>query len=1209
MCTDRLPQLGNSRRPASRWPQTNHFSPSNGNKLASLWVDTPPPPTRQQLLPPQRSRSPLKRFALSLLTSATLLALSSPSFAFTYEYVDRYAEPFAVNNDWLAITVDTKHQTDFPGDWVVGYHGYNANSRVTAADMTGAIYASANADGSAIGNWTITGGTLHIVERPDESTRDLSNTGILFYESTLRPSGSHVQVDTALDIDLQSFNNVYTLPGHGGIVMHAQHEDVIFQITTLKPVNILFYSTAPKQETRTYPQGIRGQNFDSGVTHFTAKDTVDVKMITTELNSAYGLNVEAKNLTTNDVKYHFEKDATFYLQAQKGAPGWAFGNRLASWNDAREPSEKGKVVLSNAEGSTYRVAIETKNQTADQTFGVGFFLYGNTRLAMAGKTELTFWEDPMGEASGAYYGVYGALAANSSYVQHFDNTFNELVINVDASKARYAYGIALNNPAGVETTTRLNRAEMHFNTPKAAPTGLKFSATNSNSKQNVIVNEALTFESNSTKGATMATFSSSAGGRIDAQLKDVNLTAEFLTRGIKAAASDEGSSTQITVAGNVTTSIDSADENTALFYTESQNAESALIDFTGGGTFGLNEGATLVSIGSNALINIHPTLATQITGYGGAYNQGKLDLHLSAANQQAQMALVRDWESDGVIDVTLENRAQWQPIGPTSHINTLTLQSQGLVDLRSAQGADESDSLGQAFLYTQALQGTGGKIALDVNTETNLGQILVIEEHSEGAHQLQIGNRASAVATGVPIKVVESVWGESNDEFTATFKEETPVEVGELKYYVVKTNEAKAMYATLTGETTGSENPTDAGATSENTDGTPPVVEDSNTPPSPTTLSRMARAAAAPEGDTTADPVTDDPTTDTEPTAPAIVTDIAADTNPNNWYLAPRRVIPEPEPQPHPLPDFTDTAKGMVSTASVQYLAAMLPLETLRERLGDIHTFKPLDDKATPWVKLSGTEWRVKPTLTEDAWDINFSHAKVGLDTRVGDKSLVGGYLAYSRFDTQHPAPAFVKGTGLEGGLYWTYLSENRTFSDMVLRVGRVDAKFDTTDTRGMSVKARDIDNTYWGLTWNVGRQLPLTRRVVMEPMALIGYTHFGASNATSSSGLRSHTSGYASLLTMLGSTVEGRFTTASGKPWTVYGKLFWEKEWLADTDIVFNGHNTYHTDFKDHRWVYGFGVEGMLGKASTWHVDVERSTGSAFRENWQVNAGLRIPF
>ena len=322
MCTDRLPPLGNSRRPASRWPRTNHFSPSNGNKLASRWVDTPPP-TRQQLLPPQRSRSPLKRFALSLLTSATLLALSSPSFAFTYEYVDRYAEPFAVNNDWLAITVDTKHQTDFPGDWVVGYHGYNANSRVTAADMTGAIYASANADGSAIGNWTITGGTLHIVERPDESTRDLSNTGILFYESTLRPSGSHVQVDTALDIDLQSFNNVYTLPGHGGIVM--QHEDVIFQITTLKPVNILFYSTAPKQETRTYPQGIRGQNFDSGVTHFTAKDTVDVKMITTELNSAYGLNVEAKNLTTNDVKYHFEKDATFYLQAQKGAPGWRAG--------------------------------------------------------------------------------------------------------------------------------------------------------------------------------------------------------------------------------------------------------------------------------------------------------------------------------------------------------------------------------------------------------------------------------------------------------------------------------------------------------------------------------------------------------------------------------------------------------------------------------------------------------------------------------------------------------------------------------------------------------------------------------------------------------------------------------------------------------------------------------------------------------------------
>ena len=629
------------------------------------------------------------------------------------------------------------------------------------------------------------------------------------------------------------------------------------------------------------------------------------------------------------------------------------------------------------------------------------------------------------------------------------------------------------------------------------------------------------------------------------------------------------------------------------------------------------DGALMASLGTNALINVHPTQATELTGLGYADNGGKVDIHLIQNNQIAHMSMQPDQATGGVIDITLENAAQWQAIGPTSHVNTLTLQKQGLVDLRSAQGADGSDTLGQAFLYTRALQGKGGTIVLDVNTETNLGQILVIEEASTGNHTLLVHNQPGAIATGVPIKVVEPVGGETSDAFKATFKEATPpVEVGELKYYVVKTNDAKAMYATLTGATTdeSAEHTSDNASEHASDHADPAADSTADTTPSPNARRRVARAAAV-------ESTTEEGTNDAEATAPTIVTDIAADTNPNNWYLAPRRVAPEPEPtpdpdpeptpepQPDPLPDFTDTAKGVVSTASVQYLAAMMPLETLRERLGDIHTFKPLDNKATPWVKLSGTEWRVKPTLTQDAWDVNFAHAKVGVDTRVGEKSLVGGYLAYSRFDTQHPAPAFVKGTGLEGGLYWTYLSENRTFSDLVLRVGRVESKFDTHDTRGMSVKARDIDNTYWGLTWNVGRQIPLTQTVVLEPMALVGYTRFGSTRAVSSSGLTGDTRGYDSLLTMLGSTVEGRFTTSSGKPWTLYGKLFWEKEWLADTDIVFNGHNTYRTNFKDHRWVYGFGIEGMLGKASTWHVDVERSTGSAFQENWQVNAGLRIPF
>ena len=1217
MCTDQQTKLGNSRRLASRCHRTNLFSASSGYKLASRWVDTPPP-IRERLIASQRSRIPLKRFALSLLASATLLAVASPSFAFSYEYVDRYPNLTTVDNDWHAVEITDLNLSDYAGDLLIGYHGHETGSSDSPYTST-AVFVGPRDDPEASfpGNFTLKGTRLRIVERRDSFTATsvdpLPSYGLQIYEGMVRPAGTHIQLDTAIDIDLQMFENPRTRVGHGAMVLVADSSELVLNVTTHKPVQVLFYSDAPYYKSgsiNTYVQGIRNR----GSVQYTAKDTVDMKLVMTEVNQAYGINVEGVRLKAGDANYRFEKDAHLYLQAQKG--GSLYGVRLAGFNRLDQPEATGKAVLSNVEGSTFFVDIETKNTEPDDTKAYGLYLTANSALDLKGKAKLTFWEDPAGESSNAYYGVYANLKENG-YTQFYDIKVNELSVVANAPKVISLYGTHLYNSVGVATSATFNTVDYQLTTQAQNPVGLYLGTVNPGSRQTAQITDTFKVETTSELDAYPVYLESAAGGSTQVNLKDVTLTLNSpITYAFRSAASGENSLTELTISGELTATLAQPNNNSAFFYASATGGAQSAIHFTGGGTLNMSQGALMESAGKHALIEIAPTQATQWTGFGLAHTQGKLAIHLTRPDQRLQMSLLGQRDTGGVVDVTLDNESQWLNVGALSTIDTLTLNTGGRVDLREGMGKDAQGTLGQAFLYTRALQGTGGTIALDVNTETNLGQILVIEERSEGNHQLQIGNRASAVATGVPIKVVESVGGETSDAFKATFKEATPpVEVGELKYYVVKTDEAKAMYATLTGATTdkSAEHSSD-NASEHASDHADPAADSTDATPAPSARRRVARAAAV-------ESTTEEGTNDAEATTPTIVTDIAADTNPNNWYLAPRRVAPEPEPtpdpdpeptpgpEPTPLPDFTDTAKGVVSTASVQYLAAMMPLETLRERLGDIHTFKPLDNKATPWVKLSGTEWRVKPTLTQDAWDVNFAHAKVGVDTRVGDKSLVGGYLAYSRFDTQHPAPAFVKGTGFEGGLYWTYLSENRTFSDLVLRVGRVESKFDTHDTRGMSVKARDIDNTYWGLTWNVGRQMPLTQTVVLEPMALVGYTRFGSTSAVSSSGLRGDTRGYDSLLTMLGSTVEGRFTTSSGKPWTLYGKLFWEKEWLANTDIVFNGHNRYRSDFKDHRWVYGFGIEGMLGKASTWHVDVERSTGSALRESWQVNAGLRIPF
>ena len=460
MCTDRLTELDNAQRVVSRSHPANDFPMSTRSKLASRRVDTPPP-MRGRGISPHRSRSSMKRFALSLLTSATLLAISSPGFAFSYTYVDRYPEPITTDNAWQPVEVNEERPLQFEGDYVIGFHGKDPDPYSSSTSDDTALNVTIGTRHPEVNELTVSGGTLHIVERPLASlaNRILTNRAIQFYESTTRHNGpTTLTLDAALDIDLQSYNQQIGDLGHGAFIIDVPHENTTLNVITTKPITGVFYSTVGWLKDggdNSWPQGFRLQSSLGGVFHYTAKDTVDMKVISTEDNTMYGLHIESTGLTTNNSTTHFEKDATFYLQAQKGAPGWIYGSRVYGKKSATESSEGGKAILSNDVASTYQVNIETKNATAKKTYGVGIYLYGNTRLAMAGKTKLTFWEDPSGESTKGYFGLYGLLDAGSSYVQHFDNSFNELAIQVDAEKLISSYGLYFGNKAGTETSSRI----------------------------------------------------------------------------------------------------------------------------------------------------------------------------------------------------------------------------------------------------------------------------------------------------------------------------------------------------------------------------------------------------------------------------------------------------------------------------------------------------------------------------------------------------------------------------------------------------------------------------------------------------------------------------------------------------------------------------------------------------------------------------------
>ena len=555
-------------------------------------------------------------------------------------------------------------------------------------------------------------------------------------------------------------------------------------------------------------------------------------------------------------------------------------------------------------------------------------------------------------------------------------------------------------------------------------------------------------------------------------------------------------------------------------------------------------------------------------------DSGQLDLGLRSQAARATLHLANQsaYQLQTHIDVRLADGAQWNAIGGASDINTLSLTNKGTLNLTGV--TTPSDAVA---LRMDALTGTDGWIQTKVTPETDSAQVIAIRERSEGDHTFAIDNQPERSASGKPILLVHSLEGDTQPEnYQARFASSHPVEIGELVYSIGNTETVNAEAL----RTDHPERMVDASNTENwylyphvSLPSTPEIETDPTPAPTPSPVPN-------PDPDPTPQP---DPTPTPEP------------------------VVPMAEGTSYPA--FSDSAKAAVATAHIHYRAAFSTSETLRERLGNIHTFQPLELGTTPWVKLSGTQWRMSPRLTAEHWDANFKHAKMGVDTALGHGHRVGGFVGYTDFDTQHPAPAYIDGQMVEAGLYWTHLSDSEVFTDVVARVGRIDSDYESSDTQGHRIRADDIGSTLAGLSLNVGKPFALSSIWHLEPSAFVGYTHFSSMRTVSSRGLHARTPQYDSLLTQLGTTLEAHVSSANTRPWTFYAKAFWEKEWLARTTLWFNDTNGYRVDLKSNRFVYGLGAEGVLGKASTWHIDVERSTGSVFKEDWQVNLGLRIPF
>ena len=652
---------------------------------------------------------------------------------------------------------------------------------------------------------------------------------------------------------------------------------------------------------------------------------------------------------------------------------------------------------------------------------------------------------------------------------------------------------------------------------------------------------------------------------------------------------------------------------------------------------------TLFLANTNAGIKVTAEQDSVLNGNAFTQSQGWLDLTLKA-NAQAQLHLskqldrddLRDVDStrnasgqivpsyiDGTINVTLDGSSTWATVANKVSQVTLTELKSATATLDPTLSAALTDVNNSALtvLKTETLrgmaEGNGGVINLLINSQTNSSQY-VDAGYVTGHLRLKVTDMATSANTGTPKKLL--------------VLKGTALQEGDSAANVTLFN--NRMY--FNGHE-GAASPFEYTFKLLKTT-TLPEDSNANAPANralqPVTLATLPGTNTPPEG-AVATYWLLEPTRETclvNPSDPRCTNDGGGgeehpNPNPNPNPDPNPNPNPDPDPDPDPTdpeptepdnpgdpstPPLTHEAWGGFGLSTLTY-AMVTSDETLRERMGDVHTFMPIGKNAL-WAKASRADARLSATPTyrgrwstgQGRFDADISHVKAGFDRHLGDTTLVGGWLGYSWADsnTEVTSPANLKAHAAEVALYALKRFDNAVYVDAVARVGHVDGKATALDEMGSTL--RNFDTTYSGVSLEVGRRIALTERLSLSPEGRLRITRFGAASGRTDTGLAVRRAGFTSVIASAGLSLDWQPT---GTPTTLYAHARWLRELNAKPTFTFNGTDRFEDDYRDNHFVYGLGAMGQAGEATTWHFTVNRMSGSVVKNHWAIQAGVRYAF
>ena len=274
--------------------------------------------------------------------------------------------------------------------------------------------------------------------------------------------------------------------------------------------------------------------------------------------------------------------------------------------------------------------------------------------------------------------------------------------------------------------------------------------------------------------------------------------------------------------------------------------------------------------------------------------------------------------------------------------------------------------------------------------------------------------------------------------------------------------------------------------------------------------------------------------------------------------------------------------------------------DTLRKRLGEIHTLPSNDGADGVWARYIGGKF------DGGSYEGQYNLYQLGYDKNYDAKSIIGFALEKGGGNATY---SFGSGEDdlFAGAVYGSWLADDGSYTDVVAKIGRFDTEL---NSYGDFPDSADYRHNAYSLSVEYGKKISLNKAgLYLEPQAQFIAGRLDSVNYTTDRGTKVSVDGINSCIGRVGVMFGQQLENGSD----VYIKANLLHEFGGESSLAMLAANgdalTMEKDYGDTWYELGIGANIKIGRASYFYGDIERGFGGDIDKKWQINAGLRFEF